>query len=396
MELVLATNFDDRLVERVRELPVTTFFGGFPTSLTGGGRPPYILPSVTEDRFAEHLEVIHRRDRRFFATLNTNDLGLKEYEPDFLDRFRAEANYLLDLGVDGFVVAIPLLLEILRSDHPHVPVSASTFARLRTVNQAMYFRRMGAEHVILEEGNRDFQLIRGLTKAKVPVEVLVNQTCIRDCPYRAHHLNTSSLCSQEGSSPIWFEHPILQCGLEVIRDPTKLVSSIWVRPEDLAVYEEAGVHRFKISGRNRSTDWLVKVAQAYTSRKYEGNLLDILSFVQVKAPSQALEVAARGPSPTPKDVEALQKAFRPLQDVRIDNQAFPPGFMRRIAETDCEHLSCESCRYCASVAEKVVRIGGAPPSRYHPPAAVPPSFRVLPSFGGAPAPAKDRLEMRAR
>ncbi|MCL4307858.1 MAG: hypothetical protein M1126_00610, partial [Candidatus Thermoplasmatota archaeon] len=98
----------------------------------------------------------------------------------------------------------------------------------------------------LEEGNRNFPLIRGLVRMGARVEILTNQTCIRECPFRAHHLNTSSLCSQPGGNRLWFEFPLLECGLEVVRDPEKLISSIWVRPEDLAVYEEAGVHRFKI------------------------------------------------------------------------------------------------------------------------------------------------------
>ncbi|MCI4369076.1 MAG: U32 family peptidase, partial [Thermoplasmata archaeon] len=117
MELVLATNFDDALVEQVSDLPVSTFFGGFSVSLTGGGRPPFILPSVDDERFRRHLEAIHARDRVFFATLNSNDLGLREYAPDFLPKFRAEVQYLIDLGVDGFVVALPLLLELIHEDH---------------------------------------------------------------------------------------------------------------------------------------------------------------------------------------------------------------------------------------------------------------------------------------
>jgi hypothetical protein len=79
MELVLATNFDDTLVDRVSDLPVRTFFGGFPVSLTGAGRPPYILPEVDGERFRRHLDVIHRQGREFYATLNSNDLGLQEY-----------------------------------------------------------------------------------------------------------------------------------------------------------------------------------------------------------------------------------------------------------------------------------------------------------------------------
>ncbi len=196
MELVLATNFDDALPDRVSELPVSTFFGGFPVSLTGAGRPPYILPDLDRTAFRRHLALIHRRGREFFATLNSNDLGLKEYGTGYLEAFLREVGDLVDLGVDGFVIALPALVEAVHAAHPEIPISVSSFARIRSVGQAEYFLRLGADTVILEEGNRDFALIRGLVRAGARVEVLTNQTCIRECPYRAHHLNTSSLCSQ--------------------------------------------------------------------------------------------------------------------------------------------------------------------------------------------------------
>jgi collagenase-like PrtC family protease len=383
MELVLGTNFDDALVDRVSDLPVRSFFAGFPVSLTGAGRPPYILPEVDREGFQRHVKAIHHRGREFYATLNSNDLGLKEYGPGYIDAFLREVSELLDLGVDGFVVAIPALVDAIHRAHPSVPISVSSFARIRSVSQAEYFLRLGADTVILEEGNRNFELIRGLVSSGARVEVLTNQTCIRECPFRAHHLNTSSLCSQPGGDRLWFEFPILECGLEVVRDPRKLISSIWVRPEDLAAYEEAGVYRFKISGRNRSTDWLDHAARAYSNREYHGNLLDILSFVQVKAPSRALSIlASRGVAP--EVVEPLRQAFAGMDDVVIDNDEFPRGFLRRIAATDCENRSCDECGYCGTVAEKVVRIRGRPPSEYRPPLTIPPVVGLLEAFGRAP------------
>ncbi len=384
MELVLGTNFDDTLVERVSDLPVRSFFAGFPVSLTGAGRPPYILPEIDRDGFRRHLKAIHRQGREFYATLNSNDLGLKEYGSGYLDAFQREVGELLDLGVDGFVVAIPALVQAIHRDHPSIPISVSSFARIRSVSQAEYFLRLGADTIILEEGNRNFPLIRGLVRAGARVEVLTNQTCIRECPYRAHHLNTSSLCSQPGGDLLWFEFPILECGLEVVRDPRQLISSIWVRPEDLPTYEEAGVYRFKISGRNRTTEWLDHAARAYTDRKYHGNLLDILSFVQIKAPSKALAtLAAQGVSPTV--VGPLREAFARMDDVVIENDAFPPGFLRHIAATDCESRSCDECGYCGAVAEKVVRIRGRPPSEYRPPGPLPAPVGLLEAFGKSAA-----------
>jgi collagenase-like PrtC family protease len=383
MELVLATNFDDQLPGRVADLPVRSFFGGFPVSLTGAGRPPFILPEVDREGFRRHLRTVHWAGRAFYATLNSNDLGLKEYGSGFLDTFVREVGELLDLGVDGFVVALPTLMEAIHRAYPEVPLSASSFARIRTVSQGEYFLRLGADTLILEEANRDFRLIRGLVRAGARVEVLANQTCIRDCPYRAHHLNTSSLCSQPGGDRLWFEFPILECGLEVLRDPRKLVSSIWVRPEDLAVYEDVGVSRFKISGRNRPTDWLVRAARAYANRRYDGNLLDILSFVQIKGPANALAaLAARGAHP--EVVGPLREAFASFGDVTIRNDAFPPGFLRRIAASDCEHRSCDECGFCGQVAERVVRIDGKPPSAYRPRSHLPSPAGLLESFGTRP------------
>lgn len=380
MEIVLASNFDDGLVAATRSLPVSTYFGNYPTSLTGGGRPPRILPKVSPDAFRAHVDRVHSAHRAFYATLNSTDLGLKEYRGTFSQEFLAEVGALLDLGVDGFVVALPVLVELLHREHPSVPISVSTFARIRSVTQAEYFAGLGAHTVVLEEANRDFELVRALVRQGVQVEILVNQTCLKDCPYRAHHLNTSSLAAQTGSECPAFEFPILECGTELVRDPGRLISGIFVRPEDLSVFEEAGVSRFKVSGRNRSTAWLARAARAYAERHYDGNLLDILSYVQVKGPSQALDAMGAGQGISPS-VDRLRAAFDRLADVRVENGAFPNGFLRRIAATDCAHTTCAECGYCPSVARRVLRVGGRPLDEYRVDPALPGASEVLSRIG---------------
>ncbi len=385
MEFVLASNFDDRLVDATAEQPVSTFFGNFPYGLVGGGRPPQILPDIDEARFREHLKAIHARGRQFFATLNTSDLGLREYHEGFLGRLGEEVDRLVELGVDGFVAAVPALVQFLRRRHPSLPVSVSTFARIRSIGQAEYFERMGADVIILEEANRDFGLIRALVRRGLTVEILVNQSCLPDCPYRAHHLNTSSLASQSGTRGPWFEFPILECGLEYVRDPARLIAGIFVRPEDLEAYEAEGVGRFKISGRNRTTEWLARVTRAYADRRYDGDLMDLLSYVQVKGPLhtlRALEAAGRAPEVAP----ALRAAFEPLARLSIDNSAFPKGFLRHIAATDCAHRSCADCGFCGGIAARAVRIDGRPLADYRPPSSLPDETGILPHLAEAPSP----------
>ena len=54
------------------------------------------------------------------------------------------------------------------------------------------------------------------------------------------------------------------------------IKSPWVRPEDIKYYEEIGIEHFKITERGFPTDELVKRVKAYTDRKYNGNLIDLI------------------------------------------------------------------------------------------------------------------------
>ena len=183
-----------------------------------------------------------------------------------------------------------------------------------------------------------------------------------------------------------------------MRDPTKLLSGIFVRPEDLDVYEEAGVTRFKVSGRNHPTPWLVRAARAYADRHYAGDLGDILSLVQLRGPLRALSAVGASGGP---DAEAARVAFEVANRLTIDNTAFPKGFLRHIANVDCDHLSCADCGYCPSVARRVLRIGGRPVDEYRPPTDLPPAVRLLGLFGRdvpeppPPAARPDRTAARA-
>ncbi len=180
--------------------------------------------------------------------------------------------------------------------------------------------------------------------------------------------------------------PVRECGTEYVRDPSKIISGIFVRPEDLEVYEEVGVSRFKISGRNRSTDWLVHAARAYSARSYPGDLTEILSLVQLKGPRAALRrIGAGRQNPA---AETLGAAFGPLENISIDNTAFPQGFLRHIAAVDCEHTTCTACGYCRGVAEKVLRISGQRPSEYRVQEGLPMTIRLLPELGYVAAPEK--------
>jgi collagenase-like PrtC family protease len=49
-----------------------------------------------------------------------------------------------------------------------------------------------------------------------------------------------------------------------------------IRPEDIQIFNDMGVHRIKISGRSKPAEWLPEVANAYQQNYYEGNLIRLL------------------------------------------------------------------------------------------------------------------------
>ena len=111
--------------------------------------------------------------------------------------------------------------------------------------------------------------------------------------------------------------------------------------------------------------------------------MDLLSYVQVKGPLQALRSLGSANVET-SVVGPLSAAFEPLSRLTIDNNAFPKGFLRRIAATDCAHRSCAECGYCKSVAERAVRIDGKPLTSYRAPESLPTPESLLPHLAGAP------------
>lgn len=353
MRLVVATNFDDALVEKIKNYPVKYMFGSHTRTIIGHGRAAFVLPKVDDERFKQHLDVIHSYNIKFLYTMNTATVNGKEYDEKFLNSVRKEVERLINLGVDGFIVALPLFVKMIKKEHPDVEVSISSFSRIYNIREVEGYVNLGADTIIMhEDDNRNFELLESVAKyAKkhnADVELITNNSCLWGCPYRrTHDIISSVTSSEDGPKGVWFEYPILFCATDVRNDIANIIRMRWIRPEDLHYYEEIGIDRFKIAGRNKKTDWLVRVVKAYAERKYEGNLLDIVSYPQGRAVPKVLEKLGY------KDNE-----YEILTKVYVDNTAFPPNWLGYFKYNKCENRSCEECRYCDMIAEKVIRVDG--------------------------------------
>jgi hypothetical protein len=70
MRLSVATNFDDRLIERIREYPVFEVYGKLPADLVGGGRASLMLGPLSGRELRRHIGTVHRHGLEFNYLLN--------------------------------------------------------------------------------------------------------------------------------------------------------------------------------------------------------------------------------------------------------------------------------------------------------------------------------------
>lgn len=351
MRLVVATNFDDELIEKIKTYPVTHVFGSHTKTITGHGRASFILPNVDDERFKAHLDVVHSAKIKFLYTMNTATLNGKEYSEKYIEMLKKEIDKLVNFGVDGFIVALPFLVKLIKRDYPNLEVSISSFARIYNIREAESYAEMGADTIILhEDDNRNFKLLEALKKLNIDIEIITNNSCLWGCPYRRTHDIISSISSNTNQdNSFWFEYPVLFCATDVRNDLANIIRMRWVRPEDLSVYEKIGIDRFKIAGRNKKTNWLVKVVEAYAKRKYEGNLLDIVSYPQGRAVPKVMKLV-KGPN-----------YYDVLENIYVDNTKFPSNWLEFFKHNDCDTRSCKECQYCDIIAKKVITIDGKYP-----------------------------------
>jgi hypothetical protein len=168
----------------------------------------------------------------------------------------------------------------------------------------------------------------------------------------------------------------MKCSRDRYMNPVKLLSSDWIRPEDIHYYEELADRTgnsnisIKLLDRTSKTYVLEKVIRAYMSRSYEGNLLDILNIATKKTTEK---VHTR-----PFYVKAITGLYNVgmLKDYGrvfeypnyyVDNKRLD-GFLKRFVNNyDCDKNFCddeglelngsngEGCRYCKQWAKQVIQ-----------------------------------------
>lgn len=363
IEFLLACNLKEPLIEELRARPaITTLYGKLPKDIVGGGRASLGLPTVTHEQFARYVQATRESGKHFNYLLNAACLGNQEWQGSWQRKLDEFLHWLIDIGVTEVTVAVPFMLRFVKERAPHVRVAVSKFARVNSVQRAVFWAKLGADDIHLDPHiNRDFQVLAKIRQAvDIALTLFANEACLYQCPFEEYHGVMSAHASQSENhvSAYYPSYCSLYCRVIMGHNPAEIIRARFIRPEDISIYQEIGYSRFKLVDRFKDTDWLLHTTDAYIQQHYNGNLADILGRFETfpsALPSyirEHLEIACASAAHLLNyDRRSQYFWLWPI----IDNRQLD-GFLKAFENIDCKKQVCDQeCHYCQEVAAHAVR-----------------------------------------
>lgn len=364
LKIAVPTNWQKDLIPLVSRNPVDELYGKLAQDFVGGGRPAYSIPQVSRKESALHIKDAVRSGRAFNYLLNPTCLNNVELTRRGQKAIRLLLDWLDGLGVERCTVAMPYLLELIKKRYPRFKVYVSTSSRVDSLERARRWEALGADGIILDSVsvNRDFRLLRQLrSQLECEMVLIANVNCIYACPFKNYHCTAISHASQSAflSQGFFMDYSSLMCGYLRVKYPENFIRADWIRPEDLALYEDLGIDRIKLVDRTMPTEFIAAVASAYINRRHEGNLLELFANCRKKLMYNKIGFGRK-----------MKYLFHPLRinlyrvsklkdlafDIfYLDNRALD-GFLEHCVNNDCRLNSCRDCGYCREVAQRALKV----------------------------------------
>lgn len=363
MEYTVACNWDPELLDRIDYPEVKSLFGALPNSVISGGRPAYIIKDTNDEDIRNYIKRVHDKRWDFNYNINSTCLANRECGKEGFKQIIDYIEWVVSLGVTSVTIANANLINIVRKNFPDLKIKVSTFQKIATLPQAQRFEDMGVEAIMLSEHvNRGFKLLREIRKhVKCKLILIANVGCIFNCPNSHSHANSIAHSGIAGENKsLMTEAYHTYCYEKRLQDPAELVKIRWIRPDDVAYYEDIGIDMLKIIERYSTTDALTERMKAYHERKYDGNIIDLLGqMVDIKHTNK--DVLTSQIKADPQNVDKAMRFYlafsAAIPDLYyLDNSKLSKDFIKGFENRDCNRLSCDECGYCEKIANEVISV----------------------------------------
>jgi collagenase-like PrtC family protease len=383
----IGTNFDPELISYIdsknKDNLFMSVFGKLQSDLAGGGRASSILPKLNLPQLKEHVELCHSKNIKFNYLINPMCLNNREMHPKTHRQILKFIENLGDIGVDSLTINSPYLCQLIKTQFPNFKITIGLYAYIYSLQHVRYWEELGADELTLFHTiNRNIPMLRKMlefTKGRsLQLRLIANNICLHDCPYQLEHGTGQSHASQKNrfSTNVYIDKCLFRCTKEKLTNPAKFIASEWIRPEDQHFYEnlcsETGNFNLslKLLERTKTTQFLKNVIDAYVTRNYDGNLLNIMAFASLKdiksfSKKTSIIKAVLGGY----NLGVLKNFidnFNTIPDICIENKKLDGFFDQFYKNYNCNQNICDDmgltdenknnggCSYCKSWAEKSI------------------------------------------
>jgi len=371
MKLSVAANYDPDIIPQLAEYPVEEIYGKFHLDCIGGGRPSYMGAVLSEKDLADYVKALKKNGIAFNYLLNSSCLSNREWSRRWQGRLLRLLEKIAGMNITRLTVSTPYLLERIKATFPHFSIRVGIFAQVDTPRRAKYWENLGADNITLESFsiNRDFRRLELIREAVgCDLTLIANHPCLPNCPLQYYHQNGFAH-SSDGKGSFFIDYCFLKCTYERLRDPSYLIKSCWIRPEDVAFYEALGYHHFKILERDIPSSELLKRVHSYSRGHSPADLTElILPYGFKEAPKRRkLWLIRNFLKPTKisllklkvlHDFAKEQGMLFPLKEhfFCVESSGIPKDFILGFRGRNCSELNCAKCGYCETIAKQSVRL----------------------------------------
>ena len=240
--LDIPTKFDQNSIDFIKRInakavlnsermPISHVYG----SMSGlySARETTRLGDLFRQDFINHLDELEKINVDFFYALNASCLGSLDTKE--LLKLRKVIEDIKNMGVKNFIVAHPLMLDLVRSIIPKAKIKASVILEIDDFKRFRFFMDKADIINISTKVNRNFTFLKSLSKYKEKVEFLCNEVCIYMCPYRdSHYTIESHRYKKEENYPN--EYPVDLC-YEMMTN-IELLRARFILPEWIKYYKQ--------------------------------------------------------------------------------------------------------------------------------------------------------------
>jgi collagenase-like PrtC family protease len=289
------------------------------------GRMGGSLPKVSFAELEDYIKQCNQYNINFNYTINPSCII---YTDSIINQIYEHAKRLYHIGVRSYTVTQPIIIEIIQSLSKDVNLKASAICEISSFKKATHYNKNAISRIVIDPDiTKEFFKLRSIcSEYASTTEIIINNMCVQDCPYKMFHYNHEA--HSTGSTELkenryFYEKCTLQKSLEL----DTYIKLNWIRPEDLHHYTALGIRYFKLQGRNHPAgDKVYKAINSYIQESFDGNLLDLLTLWNP------------------------YNLFQPYIDNKKLNGYLEP-FINR--DNFCSG-KCDVCQHCMSYAKKAI------------------------------------------